>query len=215
MDQSEPTIRPLAAKRNLVHQKWRGQVRQFALQNSGPALQSVLGQMSGQCQVKPELLIDIRIAPCHQHGLLPCTRPGLVAARNLSLRSRGAKRVEITNTGPRQLPKLFDVPARRQRKEMTQRRKLQPVKGGGRKRRGQIRDGFVRVVKRGGFTYAERRFQRSVKPLCAGYHRDVMQPGQIDLALLLACDDIPSQPCRSELGQRAVQRHIVNRIAST
>jgi len=214
MDQFKPTIFTFATQRDLIHDKWRWQVRQVLLERLGPLQQIRLWHTPSQCHVKPELFKNIGISPLRQQVLLPRAQASFAPTGQLGLRRRRAKPVEVPHTAPGYTRNTFGITRRCQGKEPAKLADLQPVTHRRSKTSGKGSGRRIDIIDRAAIRQPKRRLQRAVKPVLARGRCGLTKTTDLKLGNALARDDIPAQPFRAKICQRSFGRHEINCKAS-
>ncbi len=210
MQQLKPTIFPRGAERDLIDDKGRWQVGQIALHGVTPCEDILLLQPTRQGQVEAKFFHHIGIAPFRQKRLLPRAQTRRMASGQFGVGRGRAEWVEASHAGLRRPLQSGCIPLGCEGKETTQRRQHKASAGRRRKTGREISGGRFQIFNCLTFGQMKGRFERPVKSVFARCHGNVMQTGHIQLVRLAPPRDVPAQPRRAELCQRAVWRQIIN-----
>ncbi len=214
MDQFEPPILPLSAKRDLINDKRRRQVWQMALQGLNPYRQVVFWHATRQRQMESELLKDVRVPPLRQQSLLSCAETRLATPRKLSLGRGFAEPIKTSHRSLGNSLQTVSRPKRRKRQKSAQLGQFQPITDSRCDPARKITHSLFKSLNCAPVFQFEWWLQRAMKPILARSARNVVQARHIELLHLTTRYNIPAQPGRAEVSQRTVRRHVVNCEAS-
>ena len=215
MNEVKETLRVLPGKRNVPDPEWRGQAPVQVRPKSGcDRARIVFRQWTCQCDMKPECVKDVRVAPLKQQRVLRRAQARRAAARKFSLVRRRAEPVERPHDVPGKRRDLAGIAARHQGQKPAQTRQVQAI---GTSRGGlfcEIRDSRLQTGKFLLLCKPEWRLQRRMQAIAT---RPLCQRGNwrgkalhVRMGRPRAKVRVPAQPGRREWHERFVRREVVN-----
>ena len=182
MDQFETSIAAFSTQCDLIKSKTIRHIWQMGQNAVTPKGNVVFVQTTRERQMKAKLFYHVGIPPLAQQRLLSRAEPNRTSPREFVIGGGRAEVIEFTHACLRYVLQTLQIALWRQREELTYRRQFPAIAGGRGKRCRYASRRSVQPSEAFTLRQSKGRFQRSMKPVFARCHRDVMQIGHIQLS---------------------------------
>ena len=197
----EMTVVPFADQRELGEGKGDGLIWQPGACLGPPMRKRVGVQFAGQREMEPEILQHIGIAPADQVVFLPVGQARRTATREFLSTGRRAETIKRRHTSRGNIMQRFSVTDRTQCQKAAQTLDPQAIRRRSRQHSGQGTGSPFQSLQRLSVSKAEWRFDRTMKPVFARCHSDVIKPCNEELPDGASVTQIPSKPFGPEICQ--------------
>ena len=214
MQQFKAPILPFAHQRDALQRKGDGLRGQMICGLVQPSLTGFGVQPPREGHVKAEIIQHVRVAPRGQVRILTGRQTGRAAAGKLCFGRGRTELIKVADKAGGELRQESGVANRRQRQKPAEHRQLQATGLDWRNRSGACGDSRFQIVPGTSLCQPKRRFDRAVKSVFPGCHRDVIKPCQRELIHRRPGADIPAQPSGPEICEPGILRDRIKRKAS-